>query len=76
MRVMILKRMVNHHVFIEVCSAHILVACLRINAGLKGDSFRETHRICESTFGRTGKTALITSLEHLKYQALSEMRTF
>ena len=33
----------NHFVLIEVCSVDIMVACLRISTGFKGDSFRETH---------------------------------
>ena len=41
----------------------ILVVCLRISTGFKGDSFRERH-ICEN-FGRTDKMALLACLQTL-----------
>ena len=34
----------NHFVLIEVCSVDILVTCLRIGTGFKGDPFRERER--------------------------------
>ena len=46
----------------DVCSVDLLVACFRISTGFKGDSVRETH--LREHFGRTDKSALITSLKN------------
>ena len=50
-------------------SVDLLVACLRINAGLKGDSCRETH--LWEHFGRTDTIALITHLKEFNISGAS-----
>ena len=49
-------------VLVEVCSVDILVACWRICAGSKEDSFRETN--LWEHFCRTDKIALVTCLKN------------
>ena len=59
----------NHFILIDVCSIDILIECLRISTGFKGDSLRETH--LWEHFGRTDKIALIPCLKSFNVSSAS-----